>query len=150
MISLMVLAASLLVASQSVAQPTGNVTFGSQWWNQSVDEAKLQEFRVIPKGGFLESYYLTQSKGNLSAAMWGSNALEEDQRHNLALSKGLKWRLDAEVSGTPHILQHDGPLAPVSGEPGRLRAAGLDPAPDAGVRGRRQQRRNERLHGHAA
>lgn len=103
MISLMVLAASLLVASQSVAQPTGNVTFGSQWWNQSVDEAKLQEFRVIPKGGFLESYYLTQSKGNLSAAMWGSNALEEDQRHNLALSKGLKWRLDAEVSGTPHV-----------------------------------------------
>lgn len=103
MISLMVLAASLLVASQSVAQPTGNVTFGSQWWNQSVDEAKLQEFRVFPKGGFLESYYLTQSKGNLSAAMWGNNALEDDQRHNLALSQGLKWRLDAEVSGTPHL-----------------------------------------------
>lgn len=103
MISMMVLAAFLTVASTAVAQPTGNVTFGSQWWNQSVDEAKLQEFRVIPKGGFLESYYLTQSKGNLSAAMWGTNALEDDQRHNLALSKGLKWRVDAEVSGTPHV-----------------------------------------------
>lgn len=102
-ISMMVLAAFLTVASTAVAQPTGNVTFGSQWWNQSVDEAKLQEFRVIPKGGFLESYYLTQSKGNLSAAMWGTNALEDDQRHNLALSQGLKWRVDAEVSGTPHV-----------------------------------------------
>ncbi|MFN8588797.1 MAG: MtrB/PioB family outer membrane beta-barrel protein [Candidatus Eisenbacteria bacterium] len=103
MISMMVLAAFLSVASTAVAQPTGNVTFGSQWWNQSVDEAKLQEFRVIPKGGFLESYFLSQSKGNVSANLWGSNALEDDQRHNLSLTNGLKWRVDAEVSGTPHV-----------------------------------------------
>ena len=103
LVSMMVLAASLTVASTAVAQPTGNVTFGSQWWNQSADEAKLQEFRVIPKGGFLESYFLTQSKGNMAVSMWGSNALENDQRHNLSLTNGLKWRVDAEVSGTPHV-----------------------------------------------
>lgn len=116
MISMMVLAAFLCVASTAVAQPTGNVTFGSQWWNQSVDEAKLQEFRVIPKGGFLESYYLSQSKGNLSASLWGTEALEENQRHNLSLTKGLAWRIDAEASGTPHLysLQARSPFTQVS------------------------------------
>ncbi|MCC6650991.1 MAG: MtrB/PioB family outer membrane beta-barrel protein [Candidatus Eisenbacteria bacterium] len=103
MISMMVLAASLLVASHSVAQPTGNVTFGSQWWNQSVDEAKLQEFLVLPKGGFLDSYYLRDSRGSVNASMWGTRALEDDQRHGLSVSKGLQWRVDAEFNGTPHL-----------------------------------------------
>ena len=102
-ISMFVLAASLLVAGQVWAQSDGAATFGGQWWSQTNPEAKFQEYRVLPRGGYLEDYVIREFQGPWAAAMWGNNAMRSDQGHGFYLAKGVTWRLDAAYSETPHL-----------------------------------------------
>jgi MtrB/PioB family decaheme-associated outer membrane protein len=80
----------------------GYTTFGGQWWSQSADEAKYQEFRYIPHGGLMESYLLQEWGGKTGFALWGSNALQKDQADRLTAERGMRWRLDLGYTAIPH------------------------------------------------
>jgi hypothetical protein len=101
---MVLLAASLLVAGGARAQSNGNVTFGGQWWTQNAPEAKYQEYRVIPRGGFLQDYVLREMNGRWAGATWGSNGLQNDQHNGLMVARGITFRLDGEYNGIPHLL----------------------------------------------
>lgn len=77
-------------------------TFGSQAWSLTKPEAKFQEYRDVPKGGFLESFYWKESNGLNSMALWGGNALQGDQRTSLWLAHGIRWQLDGSYNVIPH------------------------------------------------
>lgn len=102
-ISMFVLAASLLVASPVRAESDGSATFGGQWWSQTQPEAKYREYRDLPRGSYLGDYVLREFAGPWAAAMWGKNAMAEDQGHGFYLAKGITWRLDAAYTETPHL-----------------------------------------------
>jgi MtrB/PioB family decaheme-associated outer membrane protein len=78
-------------------------TIGSQWWTQTVSEAKYQEFREVPRGGFLESFMWSTWSGRNNLSIWGANGLQLDQATKLSLSNGVKWRLDVGYAQIPHL-----------------------------------------------
>ena len=102
-ISMVVLAASLLVASQAVAQSDGSATFGGQWWSQDHPEASYQKYGLQPRGGFLENYMLREFNAPWAGAIWGRNALQTNQYNGMYLAKGVRWRLDGEYRELPHL-----------------------------------------------
>jgi MtrB/PioB family decaheme-associated outer membrane protein len=99
---MVVLAASLLVASQSLAQSDGAATFGGQWWSQTNPESKFREYRDLPRGGYLSDYVLREFNGPWAGAIWGNDALSKSQGNAFYLSNGVTWRLDGSYSETPH------------------------------------------------
>lgn len=115
-ISTIVLAASLLVASQVLAQSDGAATFGGNWWSQTNPEAKFQEYRSLQRGGYLENYVIREFQGPWAAALWGNDAMRSDQGNGFYLAKGVTWRLDASYNETPHLFSLVGrsPYAQVS------------------------------------
>jgi MtrB/PioB family decaheme-associated outer membrane protein len=80
----------------------GNVTFGGQWWSQSANEAKYQEFRYVPLGGLVESYLLQEWGGRTGFALWGANGLQKDQANRFTLTNGVRWRADLGYTQIPH------------------------------------------------
>ncbi len=98
-----VLAVLPFAAGPSHAQSDGQATFGSQWWWQSTREAKFQEYTVVPRGGFLESFVLREQRRDLAGALWGRSALRDDENVGLSLSKGVRWRLDGRFQSIPHL-----------------------------------------------
>ena len=102
---LSVLAAAFLVVSSAHADSDGQATFGAQWWTQTTNEAKFQEFREVPRGGFLESFMMRQwqDNGGWAGSVWGSNALKSDQSTGMMLGKGVTWRFDGEYTQLPHV-----------------------------------------------
>ena len=104
-ISMVVLAASLLVASQSLAQSDGSVTFGEPV--VVADQQRRPSTRntaTMPRGGFLQDYVLREFNGPWAGALWGNDALTRGQGNGLYLAKGVAWRLDAQYAETPHHL----------------------------------------------
>lgn len=99
------LAAAILWVGQAHAESDGHADFGAQWWSQTAPEAKFQEFREVPQGGFLESFAMRQwqDKGGWAGAVWGSNALQSDQSTGFFLAKGVTWRLDGDYTQLPHL-----------------------------------------------
>ena len=100
-----ILAALALLACGSappLARADGAATFGTQWWTQSAPEAKFQEFRQVPQGAFLESFLVRGGDDRWKTTFWGSNALRNDQQLGLALSRGVRWQLDAHWQEIPH------------------------------------------------
>jgi MtrB/PioB family decaheme-associated outer membrane protein len=85
-----------------VVSATNDVTFGSQWWSLTAPEAKFQEYREVPRGGFLESFYLREHKNQDMLAFWGTSALQGDQHNNLWLAHGVRWQLDGSYTAIPH------------------------------------------------
>ena len=55
---LLLAGAVALVAHAGPARAEGEVRFGSQWWRQGAPDAKFEEFREVPRGGFLEYFFL--------------------------------------------------------------------------------------------
>jgi MtrB/PioB family decaheme-associated outer membrane protein len=103
MISMFVLAASLLAAGQVLAQSDGAATFGGQWWSQTHPEAKYQEYRDLARGGYLQDYMLREFNGSYAAAIWGNDALSHNQGNSFYLAKGVTWRLDGQYDESPHL-----------------------------------------------
>lgn len=80
----------------------GYTTFGGQWWSQSANEAKYQEFRYIPHGGLMENYLLQEWGGKTGFSLWGANALQKDQVNRLTVERGMRWRVDLGYAEIPH------------------------------------------------
>lgn len=98
-----VLAASLLVASPARSASSGGATFGGQWWTQNAYEAKYREYREMPRGAYLEDYILRESNAAWTATLWGKNAFRDDQHNYLSVAHGVRFRVDGEYSGVPHL-----------------------------------------------
>lgn len=93
---------ALCMALPATARAEGEAVFGGQWWYQDFPEAKYQELRVVPRGGLLESYWLTQQKDKNSFWLNGSNALQHDQRMNAGWANGTRMRVDVGYAEIPH------------------------------------------------
>jgi MtrB/PioB family decaheme-associated outer membrane protein len=91
----------LLPAARSALAADGEVTFGSQWWDQTAREAKYEEFRAIPNGPFLESFVVRDTLRNGRYALIGTDALQNDQATTL-LYRRPTWNAGVEYSRTPH------------------------------------------------
>ena len=77
-------------------------TIGGQWFDQTVPEAKFQEFREIARGGFLESFLFREWAGRNSVALWGANGIRSDQVSKLTWANGARWRVDLGYQQIPH------------------------------------------------
>ena len=91
----------LLLASAGQAFADGEVTFGTQWWDQTTREAKYQEFSDIPNGPYLQSFVLRDRLWNGRYALVGSNALRADQSTALTY-RAPRWTATVEYTQTPH------------------------------------------------
>jgi MtrB/PioB family decaheme-associated outer membrane protein len=80
----------------------GEFTIGGQWFDQTVPEAKFQEFREVPRGGFLESFMAREWSGRNSVALWGANGIRSDQASRLTWANGARWRVDLGYAQIPH------------------------------------------------
>lgn len=91
-----------LAAPAHDARAEGNATFGTQWWDQNHNEALYQQFRVIPRGGFLESFLLRDQTGPYRWLIAGANATRDDQAYRFGMRRSA-WRLDLGYTDIPHL-----------------------------------------------
>ena len=102
--------ACILLASASVpatwAGEQSEATFGSHWWTQSVNEAKYQEFRELPRGGFLESFVVQRWSGRNLLSVQGVNAFATDQSTRMTYANGVRFRFDVGYQETPHTFSN--------------------------------------------
>ena len=96
------LAAVTFGASAAIAGD-GQVSIGTGWWSQSAPEAKYQEFRVVPRGAFLESFLMRENLEDWATAGWGRNTGKADQGYGATTSKGVRWRADVTYQEIPHL-----------------------------------------------
>lgn len=95
--------AAVLAALCSTPAFSGDyVTFGAQWWTLNAPEAKFQEYREVPRGGFLESFVLSREAGRDALHVWGENALADDQRTHAGWANGIRWNLEGSWVQIPH------------------------------------------------
>ena len=82
----------------------GQFTLGAQGWRESAPEAKYQEFRQVPRGPFLESFFVTDStaRGN-RFAVHGANVFERNQSAALMAARGIRLRADLNYRQIPHL-----------------------------------------------
>jgi MtrB/PioB family decaheme-associated outer membrane protein len=99
------LACGMVVSAMTPAARAadGDFTIGSQWWDQSSSEAKFQEFRQVPRGGFLESFLFRELQGRNTLSIWGANGLRTDQATKATWTNGARWRADASYTEIPHL-----------------------------------------------
>jgi len=92
-----------LVAIGGESRAQGNqFTIGGQWWDQSAPEAKYQEFRQVPFGGFVQSFLVREMAGRNTVTLWGANAIRADQATRLTWNNGARWRVDLGYAQIPH------------------------------------------------
>jgi MtrB/PioB family decaheme-associated outer membrane protein len=91
------------LAGTARADTEGMASFGSQWWNQNNPEATYEEFRQVPLGGLLESFYLRSGQEKQSLLLYGTHGLQSDQSTGLTWQQGARWRLDLGYAQTPHV-----------------------------------------------
>ncbi len=113
-----------LAANAHAVLAAGEATFGSQWWTQNRQEALFQQFRVLPQGGYLESFMLRDKTGPYSWSLNGVNALQDDQNYNFNMRRGA-WRLDLGYTGIPHLYSQ------IAVSPYTLAAPGVYVLPDS-------------------
>jgi len=88
-------AGALLAGWSADARADGYVEGGTQWWHQTQEEAKYQEFREVPQGLFIESFLYRNPLLGGHVRAWGSNLLRSDE---YIAGDYHKPRLTAEVS----------------------------------------------------
>src|SRR6185295_16327560 len=100
--SALAVAALLLTGGAgSALAADGEVTFGTQWWDQTTREAKYQEFRSIPNGPVFESFLLHDELAKGRYTLFGSDALQKDQSIT-GIYRRPKWTASVEYTQTPH------------------------------------------------
>lgn len=92
---------ALLSTQGGALAADGEVTFGTQDWNQSEREAKFEEFRAIPMGPFVESFSLTDRMGPGRYALFGNDALQNDQTTTV-LYRRSRWTAFVDYQRIPH------------------------------------------------
>src|ERR1051326_6134173 len=114
--------ACIMLASVSIprasAGDAGEVAFGSQWWTQSVKDAKYQQFLEQPQGGFLETFVMRQWSGRNQFALQGTNGLQSNQSSRAVWTNGVRLRLDLGYQQIPHLFSQTGRWAWVQAAPG--------------------------------
>lgn len=90
------------VMSSGARAAENEFTVGGQWFDQTVPEAKYQEFREVPRGAFVQSFLVRQSSGRNSLTLWGANAIRSDQATKLTWANGARWRMDLGYAQIPH------------------------------------------------
>jgi MtrB/PioB family decaheme-associated outer membrane protein len=93
-------------------------TFGSQWWTQSANDAKYQEFRDVRRGGFLESFVVRNWSGRNLLNIQGVNALAKDQSTRLTYANGVRFRLDLGYQEIPHTFSNSARWGWLQASPG--------------------------------
>jgi len=96
-------AGTLLAAWSGAARADGYVTGGTQWWYQSQEEAKYQEFREVPQGLFIESFLYRNPLLGGHVRAWGSNLLRSDEYIAGDFHKP-RWTAEVSYRETPHNL----------------------------------------------
>jgi hypothetical protein len=98
------LAGGMVVSAMSpeVRAAENEFTIGGQWFDQTLPEAKFQEFREVPRGGFLQSFMVSEWSGRNSVALWGANGIRSDQASKLTWANGARWRVDLGYAQIPH------------------------------------------------
>jgi MtrB/PioB family decaheme-associated outer membrane protein len=91
----------LLAPSGAVFAADGEVTFGTQWWDQTAREAKFQEFRDLPNGPFIDSFVLLDDFKTDRYAIIGVDALQNDQS-TTALYRHPRWTATLQYARVPH------------------------------------------------
>src|SRR5690242_14791833 len=95
------IAAGTLLGWSTLARADGYVTGGTQYWYQSVEEAKYQEFREAPQGLFIESFLYRNPLLGGHVRAWGGNLLRSDQFIAGDYHKP-KWTAEVNYQQTPH------------------------------------------------
>jgi len=96
-------AGAVLAGWSAAARADGYVTGGTQWWYQSQEEAKYQEFREVPQGLFIESFLYRNPLLGGRVRAWGSNLLRSDEYIAGDYHKP-KWTAEVSYRETPHNL----------------------------------------------
>lgn len=97
------IAAGALLGWSANARADGYVTGGSQWWYQSQEEAKYQEFREVPQGAFIESFLYRNPLLGGHVRAWGSNLLRSDE-YLAGDYHRPSWTAEVSYRETPHNL----------------------------------------------
>lgn len=85
------------------ARGDGAATFGSQWWTRSAPEARFREFRDVPKGPFLESFFFADSaRRRLQYSLFGANVVRSDQSERLRVYDGARGWFGIDNQEIPH------------------------------------------------
>src|SRR5262245_49957652 len=99
----MLAAAALCAAGGAKADTDGWAIVGTEWWSQSANEAKFQEFREVPQGAFAEGFLLREWNGPRGFLLSGTNAIREDQRYDVMAARGSRLRFDLGYQQIPHL-----------------------------------------------
>ena len=95
------IAAGTLLGWSTLARADGYVTGGTQYWHQSLEEAKYQEFREVPQGLFIESFLYRNPLLGGHVRAWGGNLLRSDEFIAGDYHKP-KWTAEVSYQETPH------------------------------------------------
>ena len=109
-----------LSARPAHADTEGHATFGSQWWTLNHNEAKWEEFREVPLGGFLESFSLHNTEGRRSMVLIGVHGMQRNQSTGFTWRDGATMRLDVNYGQTPHVFGRNARSSFSSTSPGVL------------------------------
>jgi MtrB/PioB family decaheme-associated outer membrane protein len=104
-------AAVLLVAAVAVsgsvaparAEDEGHVRAGVGWWYQDEPEAKLREFRDLPREFFVEEFAYEKFGPLGAVSVFGEQVALQDGFYGLAARKGVRWQLEGSYRYTPHL-----------------------------------------------
>ena len=94
-------AGTLLLAWSAAALADGYVAGGTQWWYQSQEEAKYQEFREVPQGLFIESFLYRNPLLGGHVRAWGAHLLRSDEYIAGDYHKP-RWSAEVSYRETPH------------------------------------------------
>jgi len=95
---------ALLSTLPRAGHADGQVTYGTQWWNQTAPEAKYQEFTDVPNGALLESFALREFRDRNLLTFYGSGVLRNDEAIAGSWWNGAKLRIDVGYRQVPHNL----------------------------------------------
>ncbi|HEX7078350.1 MAG TPA: MtrB/PioB family outer membrane beta-barrel protein [Candidatus Eisenbacteria bacterium] len=91
----------LLLAVAGPAFADGSLTLGSQWWDQTVREAKYQEFSDIPNGPYIRTLMLRDPLWGGRYSVVANHALRNDQATAITYRKP-RWTTWLNYSRIPH------------------------------------------------
>lgn len=91
----------LLLAVAGPAFADGSLTFGSQWWDQTVREAKYQEFSDIPNGPYIQTLMLRDPLWGGHYTVVASHVLRDDQATAITYRRP-RWTTWVNYSRIPH------------------------------------------------
>lgn len=95
-----------LCASAHPVKAENSLVLGSQWWTQTANDAKYQEFRDVARGPFVEALSFETMNGRNTYSLSTVNALQGDQAWKAMWAWGSKLDVRVGYIQTPHRFSH--------------------------------------------